>query len=364
MQIDFTLYYVWNEVQGGNAQQVLTAFPKMARWGLRDARARAVLGVAVGLTLGWLAVRGVDWGLVGEEFRNFPVGWAMASLGVMALFTVVRAYRWQILFLDEKPRLPRMLLVQNTGIGLNSLVPLRVAGEGIQYALLTLRYGVRGGVALGTMGVERVLDLLVTASLLMAGLTLIPDKGDVLPYVVGAFVVAVASVIAIPFLVRLSARPFLRRIPLVVSTAGYLTNLGKAKFAITLAFSLTLAYWLLVGVCGWLLAFGMGLGISAFVVTLAILGAIYFTTSLPGILASLGTFEFAIVYVLKLFGVGQTSAFSFAVGLHAILFLPPILIAVVVLLSLGLKPLVSGSEARLQPSEPAAAMKDTGRIGA
>ncbi len=342
---------------------MLRALPNTARRGLKDARVRAALGVAVGLTLGWLAVRGVDWGLVADEFNSFPVKWAAASLAVMMLSAVVRAYRWQRLFLEEKPHLPRMFLVQNTGIGLNSLVPLRVAGEGAQFALLTLRYGVRRGVALGTMGVERVLDLVVTASLLMAGLTLIPDKGDVLPYVVGAFVVAVASVIAIPFLVYLSTKPFLRRIPLIVSMAGYLTDLGRAKFAITSALFLTLGYWLLVGACGWLLAVGMGLDISAFVATLAILGAIYFTTSLPGLPASLGTFEFAMVYVLKLFGVGQAAAFSYAVGLHAILFLPPILIAVSMLLTLGLKSLASGSGAQMQRSEPATAVKDTGRIG-
>ena len=342
---------------------MLSAVLKTAKSGLKDAHVRVALGVTMSSALGWLAVRGVDWGLVADEFAEFPVEWAIASLAVMVLSTVVRAYRWQTLFVKEKPPLPRMFLVQNTGIGLNSLVPLRVAGEGAQFALLTLRYGVRGGVALGTMGVERVLDLLVTACLLMAGLTLIPNVGDVLPYVVGAFVVAVASVMAIPILVRLSGKPFLRRVPLVVSTVQYLTDLGRAKFALTSAFFLTLGYWLIVGVCGWLLAVGMDLNISAFVATLAIVGAIYFTTLLPGMPASVGTFEFAIVYVLKLFGVAQAPAFSYAVGLHAILFLPPMLVAVAVLLTLGLKPLVSGAGARRQRSNAAVAPEDPGRTG-
>ena len=321
------------------APEVFGVVLRMGKGGLRDARVQVFLGVTVSLTLGWLAIRGIDWRLVGEQFGEFPLGWALASLAVMVLSSVVRAYRWQTLFVKERLPLARVFLVQNTGIGLNSLVPLRVAGEGAQFALLTRRYGVKGGVAVATMGVERVLDLVVTASLLMAGLTLIPDKGDVLPYVVGSFVVAVASVMVIPFLIRLSTKPLLRRIPLVVDTARYLTDLARAKFALTSAFFLTLAYWLMVGACGWLLAVGMDLGISAFVATLAILGAIYFTTTLPGMPASVGTFEFAIVYVLKLFGVDQAPAFSYAIGLHVILFVPPMLVAIGVVFALGLGPL-------------------------
>ncbi len=91
-----------------------------------------------------------------------------------------------------------------------------------------------------------------------------------------------------------------------------------------------------MGLCAWILAFGMDLGISPFIATLAILGTIYLATSLPTLPASIGTFEFGMVYVLKFFDVEQAQAFSYAVVIHAILFLPPIVVALLVLPSFRL----------------------------
>ena len=78
----------------------------------------------------------------------------------------------------------------------------------------------------------------------------------------------------------------------------------------------------------------MDLGISPFMATVAIISTIYVATSIPSLPAALGTFEFAIVYMLKLFGVQQDVAFSYALIMHVFLFLPPILI------TLGSLPLI------------------------
>ena len=306
-----------------------------------------LVGIAMGVVLGWLSVRGMEWGLVIDQFQTFPVGWALASLFIIVLASFLRAYRWQLLFVRQRVPLMRLFIVQNAGIGLNSLVPVRVVSEGAQFALLTLRYRVKGGDALATLGVERILDMVVTAALLMAGLTLLPSRGDFLPYVVGAFVVAVASVLAVPFLIWLSGRSLLDRIPLLVATSEFLSDLARAKIAVAGAFLVTLGHWLLVGMCAWVLAHGMGLGISAFVAILGVLATIYFATALPGLPASAGTFEFGMVYVLKAFSVSQALAFSYGVVLHTILFLPPIVVAVVVFSVIGLRPLKeAGSMAR------------------
>ena len=110
----------------------------------------------------------------------------------------------------------------------------------------------------------------------------------------------------------------------------------------------------MVGLCAWVLAYGMGLGISAFVATLAILGTLYFATSVPALPSSVGTFEFGVVYVLKVFDVPQALAFSYGVVIHAVLFLPPIVVAIVVFGSLGLKPLKQGAFMRpLEAGTPA-----------
>ena len=315
------------------------------RW-LWNTRSRLLFAVAFSLLLGWMSVKGMEWGLVVDQFQDFPVAWAVASLSIIVLASFFRAYRWQVLFIGQKVPVTRLFMVQNAGIGLNNLAPVRVVSEGAQFALLTLRYGVKSGVALATLGVERILDLVVTAALLMAGLTLLPGAGDFIPYVVGAFVVAVASVLAVPLFIWVSRKPMLSRVPILVSTSAYLLDMVRAKVALPYAFLLTLVHWLLVGFCAWILAHGMGLGISAFVATVAILGTLYFATSLPALPAAAGTFEFAVVYVLKIFGVSQALAFSYAVVLHAVLFLPPIFIAIVVFATIGLRPFVQGGALR------------------
>ena len=183
---------------------------------------------------------------------------------------------------------------------------------------------------MATLAMERVLDLVVTALLLMAGLTVLSSKAAFLPYVVGAFVVAVAAVLLVPLLVWASHNSFLRQVPLLVSVAASMVALAKHKRALPLSFFWTLVYWLGVGLTAWILAYGMGLGISPFVATMAILGTIYFSTSLPGLPLAAGTFEFAIVYVLRFFDVAPEQAFSYGVVIHAVLFLPPTIVALAV----------------------------------
>jgi len=302
--------------------------------------------------LGWLAVRGIDWGLVLDQFQHFPVIWAFVSLMTVVVANILRAYRWKVLFVGEPISTLRLFMVQNTGIGLNNVVPVRVISEGIQFALLTLRYKVNNGVALGTMGIERILDMVITASLLMAGLVLIPDVGQARPYVIGAFVFAILSVLAVPLFVKLAGMGFFSRISLLAATIEYLSQLKQAKSALVQSFLLTLAHWLLLGLAVWVLAFGMDLGISPVVATLTILGTLYFTTSVPSLPAGLGTFEFAVVYVLKLFDVDQASAFSFAVVIHAVVFLPPIVVALALFSSLGLHPFKRTVEGAETPPSP------------
>ena len=58
--------------------------------------------------------------------------------------TALRAYRWQVLFIGDKVPFLRLVLVQNIGIGLNSVSPVRIVSEATQFLLLTVRYRVRG----------------------------------------------------------------------------------------------------------------------------------------------------------------------------------------------------------------------------
>jgi uncharacterized membrane protein YbhN (UPF0104 family) len=61
------------------------------------------------------------------------------------------------------------------------------------------------------------------------------------------------------------------------------------------------------------------------------MGTIFFATTVPAAPSAVGTFEFAVVYVLEYFGVDREAGFGFAVIIHAVLFLPPTIIAAIFL---------------------------------
>ena len=259
-------------------------------------------------------------------FHDFPIGYAMLSLLVFSGATALRAYRWQVLLIGDQIPLHRLLLVQNVGTGLNSISPVGVLSEVSQFLLLTIRFKVRQEEAAATLGLQRVFDLVVGASLLGVGLLALPSLRGFAPYVAVAIALAAGSVLAVPLVIRFGSGPGLARIRLLTSTAAWLQKLTKARMKLALSLLVTLEYWILLGVSTWILAYGMNIDISLLVAMMVIIGTLTFVGIIPSLPASVGTFEFAVFYLLTTLGVGDGQALGFALVIHVILFLPPILI--------------------------------------
>ena len=115
-----------------------------------------------------------------------------------------------------------------------------------------------------------------------------------------------------------------------------LVALQARKGRIAAAFGLTCAYWLVLGPMGWVIAQGAGIDLSLSKVLVTVLGAMFFATALPGLPGAIGSFEFAVVSLLNLWGIPTEPAVTFAIILHAVLFLPPTLFSIVVLPREGL----------------------------
>ncbi len=324
-------------------------------WWLWNPKARLALGFSISPLVVYLVVRDMDWGALSIELHDFPLRYAIASLLIFTLATAVRAYRWQVLFVGEKVPLHRLLLVQNAGIGLNSLSPIRLISEAAQYVLLTLRYRVNKETAAATLGVQRVLDFVISALLLGVGLVLLPGLKGFALYVLGAGVLAIFSLMAVPAIIWFGARPGLARLPMLASTAASLRKLLQAKLKLTWSFLLTLSYWLILGLAAWVLAYGMGIDISLLLATLLVIATLTFVALVPSLPASIGTFEFAAYYLLTAFGVAPVEALGYALVIHAILFLPPILVAFLVVVSWLPRKRAQDAAAAEPASEPATA---------
>jgi len=288
------------------------------------------LGLALGTAIGIAMVRDVEWGSLSAAFTDFPVRYGLLSLAVFSAATAMRAYRWQVLFIGDKVPLHRLLLVQNVGIGLNSVSPLRIISEATQFLMLTLRYQARGEEVAATLGIQRVLDFVIAAILLSVGLMFLPSLKGFTPYVIGAILIAVISVLAVPVVIWFGSRPGLTHLQLLASTSSSLRGLTRARVRLVWSFMLTLGYWVLLGLSAWVLAYGMEIDISLLVAILLVIGTLTFVALVPSLPASVGTFEFAVFYLLTTIGVGGGDALGFALVIHAILFMPPILIAIMV----------------------------------
>lgn len=314
---------------------------------------RVFIGVAASGLLGWVAVRGLDWGQVLEAFSGVSIPMLVLSMLVFMAANYLRAVRWRVLFVGGTVSTNRLFVVQNIGIGLNNVVPIRVASEAVQIAILTLRDSVRPSVALATVGMERVLDLIVSAVILGVALILIPEMERFTLYIWGAIGIAVISVVVVRLLAWSSTGvEWVLRISFLAEFLSAVKDLEKERTRLAVSTGVTFAYWLLVGVTAWLIADSISLSITPVVATAVIMGTIYFATAVPAAPAAIGTFEFAVVYVLEMFGVSRESGFGFAVITHAVFFLPPTIMAAVFLpregiVSIGrLRSAFSGSENR------------------
>ena len=298
---------------------------------------RILIGVAISAGLGWLAVRGLDWGDVGESFSRVSPSLVVLALAVFVGATYLRAARWRVLFVNGEVSTNRLFVIQNIGIGLNNVVPVRVASEAAQLAILSLRDGVRASVSLATLGMERALDVVASSLIFTAALFLVPEMERFSAYVWGAFGLA-AFCVALALLLARSASggKWTRRLPFFAAFAADVRELTRRRTRMAAAMAMSVLYWLLVGVTAWILASSMSLSISPTTATLVIMGTIFFATAIPAAPAAIGAFEFAMIYVLSVFGVEREQAFGFAVITHIAFFLPPTLMAALLLPREGL----------------------------
>lgn len=261
---------------------------------------------------------------------------------------VLRAARWQMLFLDPQPTISRLFIVQHEGLGLSNIMPIRVASELTQIAVLTIKDRVSASNALAAIGMERVIDMLSSTLILGIAFVFVPEMRPLAPFIWGTIVFAFAAIIALRiFAWRGDSLWLVRRITFLVAFSNALSDLEKERGRLVRAFFASVIYWLMVGASAWIASEAIGLPVSPLTATLVIIGTIFFSTAVPAAPSAIGTFHFAVVYVLGLVGVVKADAFPFAVIIHLLFFAPPTIIAAIFLPREG----ISLSRARSDATE-------------
>ena len=296
------------------------------------------MGAVASVGLAYAAVRSLAWGGVADTFRSFPIGYALLSLIPLAGAIVLRASRWYVLLQDEAVRFRDVLVAQNTGIGLNNLLPVRMVSEPVQLALVTRRYHVPFPAALATLVGGNVLDIFSTAILMTLGVILVPGlrEGSIGLYMLGAFIMLVVSVLVFVAVSRgLSSIPVVNRMDFFSRILDAVLLLRDRPTRLYASFGATMAHWLLLGVAGWVLSIGLDMTIDPLTMAMILVAATFFTSAVPSLPGGAGTYHFAVVGMLTAMDLGGETAFSFAVVMHLLVFLPPSLIALVMISRVG-----------------------------
>jgi uncharacterized protein (TIRG00374 family) len=313
--------------------------------------------LVVSLLFGYVAVRDAHPKQTLEAFGETDVGWLLPALAFLALAFILRAIRWWSLFpRQSRPPLRAVTAALFVGYLANAVLPLR-AGDAAAVVALNRRAGRTIAETTGTMLVQRAQDVLSLVLLLFLMLPWLPHVSWL--RIAGLFGVVLLGLLAVvafvvrrfgdrvirPLLRPLRALPFLAADALERAPTQFVQGLaGVVRPRVALAsFAWTTLSWIVLGLAYWFVLEASAIELSPLAGLLVVIG-IGLAMILPSSPAALGVFEGATVVVLAAYGVGGSTALSYALVLHA-LNVAPLLVGGIVLLGRG--------QLSLRPAAPA-----------
>lgn len=299
--------------------------------------AYAVGATALGGLLAWLVVRNVHWGELGASLASADMRLIAAALAATLIAGYLRGVRWHILLKDPSPGPGRLFMIEQAGAALDTLSPVRVLDEVVQTGILMFRDKIPLGTILATLALQRAFEFAATALALGCGALLLPQLRQFWPLFAAGIAIGAISLILLfaagPALARAKALSKMRIAP---QFSAALLLLKREKRRAVAAFALSAAQTLLIGIAGWLVAVATQLDMSLPAMIVISLAVLFFSSVTPSLPMALGSFEFAALYLLGLWGIGREQAIAFSLALHIVLFAPPILFALAFLPREGL----------------------------
>jgi len=283
----------------------------------------------------YYAFRKMDLDELWLQLTQVHISYILFSTVLMIYSVVIRARRWKLI-LEPIEEIPVRVLFGATMIGYfgNSVLPLRM-GEVLRGYSIGKQFKVGTSSALGTIILERVLDMLGLIFLIIIFLILSPINewlGEILYGVIFVTLIAFIFVFWLgrtkvewqPFLLRfrlLDNRLGRRLINIIQNLISGITALKNTSHALKITFY-TLYIWFIyyVYMLGVVTAIGVNLdwiGIGIILITTSL------SISIPAAPGYIGTYHAVAVYVLtNIFNVGLTEAQAFAIIVHAVGYVP------------------------------------------
>lgn len=296
---------------------------------------RTIVGIAISLVFLFLALRGQDFEAVWSALKRAEYWYVIPALALYFSGVWVRSVRWSLLLQSiRRVHWSDLFPVVVIGYMANNVLPLR-AGEFVRAYALSTRVGVRKTAALTTIAVERLFDgLTMLAFMLVASLSValtsplrhLAVVAGLLfvPLLVGLVIVSnrrVREPLLARTLPRLPAQIRERAERVVHSVVLGLSVLQRRRELFVVA-ATSLAAWLFEALTYAVVAqaFDLQLGLLIILLTTAVANLATLIPSSPGYV---GPFEAGVLLVLfGVVGISRELALSYALVLHAVLYLP------------------------------------------
>lgn len=313
-------------------------------------------GAALSVVFLWLALRGVSIAELADALAIVDYGPLVPATALTIVILWLRALRWGVLLRSVKPVSARSLFrVTAIGYLVNYILPVR-AGELARAHLIGIREGIVRSTAFATVVVDRLLDVLGII-LIFGVLMMFSNVGlrageldTALRFGGGAMLVLGVVISLLLWTLRQHTAWWKSRIQAVTGRVwrqgadplawlvtafarGVLPGLGKGDGLLLVLYSALT--WFLTALQVMVLADGMHIHIPweagwVMIIALAI------GVTLPSAPGFVGTFEYAVIVCLLLYGVSRPEAVMFALLLHAISVLPIVVLGLAVVWADGL----------------------------
>lgn len=279
-----------------------------------------------------------------RELANVNYKWVLVGISFDVLSYGVQALRWKWLLSPfGRVRLGRAIRAVYAGLFANMVFPLR-PGEVLRSYLLSNSEEISIGKVLGSVGVERLVDLVIAA----AGLAIVSLVVDLPPrFKKIADTLGISTLILLGMVVLLifylemklgkdlgpQGRP--RRLPgKVMAALMGLHAMGTApSFYPAVLASLLMPFCQVVGLWAMMQAYNLHLSFAAAVVVLLVINL---GVSLPNAPANFGSYQFFCVVGMTVFQIEKSTATGFSIFAFFALTIPITLLGFVALIRSGL----------------------------
>ncbi len=279
-----------------------------------------------------------------RELADVDWKWVLVGMSFDVLSYIVQGLRWKFLLTPfGRVKLTRSIRAVFAGLFTNLIFPLR-PGEFLRSYLLSSSDGITLGRVLGSVGVERLVDLVIaTAALAVVSLFVdLPRRFQRAADLLGVITLVLVTILVLLIFyleIRLGSNPeptmARRRLPgKVMGALIDLHSMGTApSFYAAVFASILIPLCQVLGLWAMMRSYGLRL---PFLVAVVVLLVINLGVSLPNAPANVGSYQLFCVLGLSVFDIEKTTATNFSVFALLALSLPFAILGFLALVRSGL----------------------------